>query len=76
MPAGKRLFWGGLLLLLAGVAYDTLFAGIPFQDPTPALERRYVLHASIAGWIQVAGLILLLLALHAWLAKRRGPRPK
>lgn len=29
--------------------YDIVFAGIPYQDPTPDLQARYAFHRSIAG---------------------------
>ena len=38
----------GLLLFSAGFVYDVLFAGMPYQDPTPALEASYAFHAHIA----------------------------
>ena len=39
----------GLLILIAGFGYDVLFAGIPYQDPTPELQSRRESHKSIAG---------------------------
>ncbi len=50
-----RRFWPiilpviGLVLLLAGFVYDVMFAGIPYQDPTPEMSARYAHHARIAS---------------------------
>ena len=51
----------GILVILAGFLYDVLFAGIPYQDPTPALAARYTLHARIAGIIRRSGVITALI---------------
>ena len=53
----------GLLIVLAGFAYDVLFAGIPYQDPTPELQARYDFHSSIAGLIYKTGGIVLLVGI-------------
>jgi hypothetical protein len=50
----------GFLLIVAGFAYDSMFAGIPYQDPTPELVARYAHHAEIAAWIGRSGLALLI----------------
>ncbi len=46
--AALFLFGLGLLLLASGFVYDLVFAGIPYQDPTPAMSARYAFHARIA----------------------------
>ena len=55
-----RRFWPiilvviGLILLFSGFIYDVMFAGIPYQDPTPEISARYAHHARIAasiGWL-------------------------
>jgi hypothetical protein len=52
-----RRFWlvilvaTGLFLLLSGFIYDVMFAGIPYQDPTPEVSARYAHHARIASSI-------------------------
>jgi hypothetical protein len=53
----------GLLIVITGFVYDVLFAGIPYQDPTPAMQARYDFHSAVAGWIQASGGILFLVAL-------------
>lgn len=50
----------GALLILAGFAYDSMFAGVPYQDPTPELAARYARHAEIAAWLGRSGLALLI----------------
>jgi hypothetical protein len=41
----------GLLLFVAGFIYDVIFAGIPYQDPTPEMSKQYALHSGIASTI-------------------------
>jgi len=53
----------GFVLIGAGYAYDSMFAGIPYQDPTPELAARYAYHAGIAAWIGRAGLAVLVVGL-------------
>lgn len=55
----------GLFIVIIGFVYDVLFAGIPYQDTTPAMQARYDFHSSIAGWIQLSGGILFLVGLIA-----------
>lgn len=51
------LFATGMAVILAGFVYDVIFAGIPYQDPSPELLSQYQFHAHIArqfykvGWI-------------------------
>ncbi len=71
-----RRFWplipmaAGLMLLLAGFVYDVVFAGIPYQDPTPELAAGYARHADTAACmfrsgaaVFVAGLVAALIQL-------------
>jgi hypothetical protein len=46
----------GIIIVLAGFVYDVLFAGIPYQDPTPALAASYNFHAQIASIIRWSGI--------------------
>jgi hypothetical protein len=39
------LIVAGLLLMVGGFVYDVMFAGIPYQDPTPEMSARYAFHA-------------------------------
>ena len=53
----------GLLIVLAGFTYDVIFAGIPYQDPTPELQARYDFHSFIAGLFYKTGGIVLLVGI-------------
>lgn len=64
----------GLFAFLGGFAYDVMFAGIPYQDPTVELQERYDWHAMVAERIQLGGLILLLVALVMGLVRRVASR--
>lgn len=55
----------GIAIVLSGFVYDMLFAGIPYQDPTPELQARYDFHSAVAGWFYKTGGILFLLGLIA-----------
>lgn len=41
----------GLLLLVGGLIYDLMFAGIPYQEPTPEMSARYAYHVRVASLI-------------------------
>ena len=53
----------GLLLVIMGFLYDVAFAGIPYQDPTPAMQARYELNQKIAQGAMGMGLVLIILGL-------------
>lgn len=62
-----RRYWSGILVLVGllvvfgGFVYDVIFAGIPYQDPTPEMSARYSWHSGIASMIRWFGASLLLL---------------
>ena len=60
-PYGLLLL--GIMIIFVGFVYDVLFAGIPFQDPTPAMLATYNFHATIASTIRWVGTGISLLAL-------------
>jgi hypothetical protein len=66
-----RRFWpliviaAGLFLLAGGFMYDVMFAGIPYQDPTPEMLARYNHHSRIASTIQWSGFGIFLFGLLA-----------
>jgi len=62
----------GFAIVLLGLFYDVLFAGIPYQDPTPELQAQYDFHSSVAGLIYKTGGIALLLGLLAIPIIRKG----
>lgn len=51
----------GLMLFFVGFLYDVLFAGIPYQDPTPAMIADYAFHAHIASLIRWSGICISIL---------------
>lgn len=60
-PITTRRLWpsiliaAGVSLFIAGFIYDVVFAGIPYQDPTPEMSARYARHASVASAIRWCG---------------------
>ena len=56
-----KRFWplvficAGIFLFIAGFVYQIVFAGIPYQDPTPELSARFDLHTQIASTISWVG---------------------
>ena len=68
----------GVALVLGGFVYDVMFAGIPYQDPTPEISARYAHHAHVASVICSFGVALLLAGSVAGLVRfviRRLRRP-
>ncbi len=55
----------GIVIVIMGFVYDVLFAGIPYQDPTPELQARYDFHSSVAGMFYKTGGIVFLVGLVA-----------
>ncbi len=45
----------GIVLVVSGVGYDVVFAGIPYQDPTPEMSARYAFHSRIASAFYMVG---------------------
>jgi len=64
----------GFVVIFAGFIYEVLFAGIPYQDPTPALAARYLFHSNIASIIRWSGLGIVFLGgltgVIVWVVKR------
>ena len=52
---------GGLLIVFGGFIYDVMFAGIPYQDPTPEMLASYAHHAGIASKIRWFGVAVFLI---------------
>ena len=51
----------GLTVAVAGLAYDLAFAGLPYQDPTPEVQARWLYHSAVASVVERWGLGILLL---------------
>jgi hypothetical protein len=57
-----RILMGvGIFIFFGGFFYDVLFAGLPYQDPSPEMTARYNRHAHIAGVICWTGFVVFLL---------------
>jgi len=62
----------GIMLIFTGFVYDVLFAGIPYQDPTPAMQASYDLHSQIASIIRWVGLGISIIGGLALIIRRVG----
>lgn len=45
----------GLCLLVLGFGYDLVFAGLPYQDPTPQMQAEWTRHKTVASVIESMG---------------------
>jgi|GEM_PF-3337006 len=51
----------GIVLSFAGLTYDIIFAGIPYQDPSPQLQAAYLENAMYATkLIRIGGFVTFL----------------
>ena len=69
----KILSWGiigGILLIVIGFIYDVIFAGIPYQDPTPLMIQKFNFHKNVAGKIELIGLSIMLISLLGIIIKK------
>jgi hypothetical protein len=57
MRMALAIFAAGLALASVGVVYGVMFAGIPYQDPTPDQLAGCNRHSRVADWIMLAGLL-------------------
>jgi len=65
----RLLVVGGLIVILFGFIYGLIFAGIPYQDPTPEMSANYDFHFSVSNIILVIGFGALLLGMIGAVAK-------
>lgn len=71
------LLCAGFVIVLSGFGYDLLYAGIPYQDPTPEQVAQYRSDQGIAGRIMRTGFIvgaigflwLILYSIGTWLRR-------
>ncbi len=73
--------WVGILILAIGFIYSTIFAGIPYQDPTPQMQEDFQRHTEIADTIHTTGIITLFAGFILRIALKlttssRAPKPK
>lgn len=48
----------GVGTMMFGFGYAMFFAGIPYQDPTPEMQRRFDFHDAVGSWVMgVGGLV-------------------
>jgi hypothetical protein len=66
----------GITIIFIGFVYDVLFAGIPYQDPTPALQASYDFHAQIASIIRWSGVGIFLMGGIGGIIKRLGRKER
>ena len=59
----RFLVASGLILVLVWFVYGSIFAGIPYQDPTPEMSANYAFHSRVSDTIQVIGLSALLIGM-------------
>lgn len=64
----------GILTVIGGFLYDVIFAGIPYQDPTPEMSARYDHHAGIASILRWSGAALCLLGMIGGVIRRAAAK--
>ena len=50
--------------------YEARFAGIPYQDLTPAMEAQWRFYTNVGDSLMLAGLALAAASILSWLLKR------
>lgn len=65
----RFLIASGFVLILAWFVYATIFAGIPYQDPTPEMTANYAFHSRVSNIILAFGLGALLIGIVGGLSK-------
>jgi hypothetical protein len=60
----------GILTVIGGFLYDVIFAGIPYQDPTPEMSARYDHHAGIASVLRWSGVALCVFGMVCGIIRR------
>ena len=64
----------GIAIFDGGFVYDVAFAGIPFPDPTPAMETEYAFHSRVASLIRWTGGLVALAGAATGFARRVARR--
>jgi hypothetical protein len=65
----------GLVLVVLGFAYDLIFAGLPYQDPSEEILKCWNLHGTIAGFVRMTGALIFLVGIILGLSKKRDGKP-
>ena len=63
----QSLFFAGLIVLLIGLYYAIIKAGIPYHDAPLELQIQYAINMGIGDVLTRDGLLLSALGLIAWL---------
>ncbi len=69
-PRPRTIAAAGMLLFIGGLIYSIVFAGIPYQDPTPQMYATWKFHQQIGDSLMLAGLVLLAGGLLLGLARK------
>jgi len=72
----------GILLAVAGLSYEIIFAGIPYQDPTPEILNNYHHQTAIAQRIYTVAYVFCLIGalslfgkfIHREITQRKRPK--
>ncbi|MGB7433621.1 MAG: hypothetical protein WA921_14240 [Ahrensia sp.] len=73
MVTPARLMILAAAMLVAGFVYDGIFAGLPYLDPEPELQQRWLFHKAIANKIIGAAIAIAVLSL-VWTMLRFAKR--
>ena len=65
----RFLVVSSIIVILFGFVYTSIFAGIPYPDPTPEMSANYEFHSSISKITLVIGLGMLFLGMVAGIVK-------
>lgn len=49
----------GVTLVVLGFVYDLSLAGLPYPDPTPEMQAKWVFHKGVAEKVMTTGTIIL-----------------
>lgn len=70
----------GFAMTIVGFLWGGLFAGVPYQDPTPEQQANHAFHANGGFWLFCFGLALAVLGCvglaFKWLLSRRNARQR
>ena len=67
---GGTLLLSGVMILLLGLYYLVIRAGLPYQDPTPEMQLQYAIHRGVGMALAKLGAVLTACgAILKWLFK-------
>ena len=72
----NSIILAGLIILLIGLYYDVIKAGIPYQDPPLELQIKYAVNMGIGDTLLKDGFLItvfgILLRITAWIIAKRA----